>query len=218
MEYKKDIKSKEKKCTSCDKVVPQYFKTCTINNEKMKLCQGCAKKVVKEKTTATKQKQKDNRLKKQNEKKYSAESLKKKMQLFVRLYGADECCSCKKNFEQHDLTINGGHFQVRSKQSTAFLVTNISKQCARCNANGGEQYGHSFHLDEYWENGMAKKMLELSKKVYQSTLAERKEMYDYADYLINNYPSNEMSSSEKKSVMLMMHNWQCNQDWYKNMK
>jgi hypothetical protein len=210
MEHKKEIKSKEKKCTSCDKVVPQYFKTCTINNEKMK--------IVKEKTAATKQKQKDNRLKKQQEKKYSAEGLKKKMQLFVRLYGADECCSCKKNFEQHGLTINGGHFQVRSKQSTAFLVTNISKQCARCNANGGEQYGHSFHLDEYWEQGTAKKMLELSKKVYQSSFAERKEMYDYADYLIDIYPANNMSASEKKSVMLMMHQWQSNQEWYKNIK
>lgn len=140
-------------------------------------------------------------------------SLKTDMQLIVRLLGGDNCITCGKQFDAGRHLHQGGHFKGRSKASTAFLIENISKQCAYCNnpkCGDGEVFLHSKYLDNYWGAGTAGKIDKMSKIVYPFTTDILTDLRDK----INEWKKNAKTVIDKDGLKQEIKKWQENQFWY----
>lgn len=171
-----------KKCQLCEKDVPQYFKTLTIDGVRKKVCQRCAAKQAslkkKEKITKAKVKRKEKR------ERITEKKLDSLVSKVIRTLYGDKCCTCPSILEYSKL--HCGHFISRQLRATRFHPQNCASQCPNCNLYlQGAQHEFGKFINMFHGKGIADQLFEISKdKNIKIGQHERNELYKvYANAL-----------------------------------
>jgi len=172
--YSKQKKAVLKKCQICDKLVPQFWKTLTIQGIRKKVCQRCAERYAKDKE---KQKKEKIQIRKRNQKAVITEKKLDRLQSKVirTLYG-DKCCTCERiaEFSKNHC----GHAISRRYRSVRFNPQNTATQCPTCNLYfQGEQYKFGNFINTFHGEGTMDNLLKISRSDVKIGQIERNLLY-----------------------------------------
>ena len=151
-------------CQKCNKQVPAFFKTITVEGIRKKVCQTCAQKHDRLKEKAKKEtvlKRKRIRRAKITEKK-----LDMVFSRLIRSLYPLSCMSCKLSLTFG--TAQCAHFKGRNARSTRWDIRNCGVACMSCNYYDSS---HAWELGNilagYWGSNNPNLMREIGAKIYQ---------------------------------------------------
>ncbi len=164
-----------KKCGVCQRLVPQIWKTLTINEVRTKCCQQCAAKAEKFKLKEKAEKAKIRR--KIKRERITEKKLDQVTSKLVRSIYPSMCHGCGIQLEFN--TMQAGHFCGRSRRSVRFSLKNLAPLCKNCNFYCQDHvYTLGKHLNSYWGEGTAEEQIRLGNQLFKPSQQFRDALYE----------------------------------------